>query len=386
MFSGTTNPPDPPKAPAPMIDSLAIMEQEIQAQRDLFVKGLPELFESARRAVASMSSLRRVVVTGCGDSGIASAVGQEFAPGDSSCPFLGVAPLDLLRGREVLGPGDLLVPISVTGRSAATIATARIAARGHAKSLALTAVADSSLAQACDRVLLLGGADSVCEPRPGVLSYARSLLGLAAIAEGLSAEGAPGRGSDGAAIPRADFRALADGFDGWVNLCHGFAERVLEGGFRRAHWLVTPRNSTTGRYAQMKCWETAGIDTLVCDPEEWAHGAFFATGAGVAVVGWLEGPEDEGDFLPAMRAARAVGGTSFLISPRPVSSGSDPEIPILVPREPLPDRLSPFWNVVPAQVLALHWGRRLDRAAFGFQDERRKKINFDTIYRGGDEA
>lgn len=141
-------------SPAPPSAAVSVSGRRMAALADNALAELGELTraiagDAAQQAVAEMTNAQRLYFTGTGRSGlVARALAMRlmhtgltsYAVGEVATP--------------AIGPGDLLVALSAKG-SGAVAAQAQKAARSGARVLALTATANSPLAEAADTVLLL---------------------------------------------------------------------------------------------------------------------------------------------------------------------------------------------------------------------------------------
>jgi len=101
------------------------------------------------------SSVRRIVVAGCGSAWNAGIVGKSVIEEQAGIPVEVGFSSELRYGGHPFGPDVLTIAISQSGETADTLAAARLAQSRGSRVLALTNAKGSTLAREADQVLLM---------------------------------------------------------------------------------------------------------------------------------------------------------------------------------------------------------------------------------------
>lgn len=358
-----------------MTDALNQMEREIVAQPALADALGPAFRERLHDLIPSeaVAPIERVHLVGCGDShqaGLATtlAFGQWAglpAEAHQALEFTGYrAPL--------VGPRDLVIPISNSGRVARTVEAAVMARARGARVIAITGNPDGPLARECGDALITNTASSV-GVTPGTHSFLASMIAAWSIAQHLSAASYPsGKGAGGLGphlthaldVARALPSSLLDLLDS------GVPPHVLGAG--PAHAIAL--------YAQMKFLESAAVTAMPFELEEWAHAGFFLATERTPVLIFAPEGESLARARELVRAPLALGAPVIAFVP----AGSESEwhgVHHVIPVPPnLPEALAPAALALPIQWLALGLARRRAATPLGFDDSARRDINFEQIF------
>lgn len=180
---GTTQFFAPPEALAANASSAAVLETSIRAGTDALTAlgGALEL-AALDRAIDTILSGRQVIAFGAGPSSTvaADAVFRLRAVGVTT---IGIADhLSAMIATRLLGPGDVVIAVSSTGRTSSTLAIADAAASAGASVIAITNQYGTPLANLADTVLAVGGA-----PLPAQMAAAGSRLAQLVVVDALVA-------------------------------------------------------------------------------------------------------------------------------------------------------------------------------------------------------
>ena len=232
---------------------------------------------------------RRAIFCGSGDSLAACMLAEAFSPHGARA----ADPLDLLKFPRAAADSDLYV-VSVSGRTVSNVRAAReAAARDGCSATAITSSADSALAGACGRTVMLqmGNTDA---STAGTISFVDAALTCVSLV---------GR------FERCDAAAL-------LSEAEGAAARFPALGGRGAVTFLGNRMTyPLAMYAAAKMAEVLGADARYERIEQFSHMGLFSSRPGdTAVI--LEDDGGHADRLASsleeagLRAVRAGGGGS----------------------------------------------------------------------------
>ncbi|WP_285414299.1 MurR/RpiR family transcriptional regulator [Variovorax sp. efr-133-TYG-130] len=180
---GTTRFFAPPEILGADATSATVLETSIRAGTDALaaLAGAVEL-PAVDEAVRAIQSARQVIAYGTGPSATvaADAVFRLRAVGVTS---IGIPDhLSAMIATRLLGPGDVVIAVSSTGRTAATLAVADAASSAGASLIAITNQYGTPLATLADVALVVGGA-----PLPAQMAAAGSRLAQLVVIDALVA-------------------------------------------------------------------------------------------------------------------------------------------------------------------------------------------------------
>jgi len=180
---GTTRFFAPPEALVPDSTSAAVLETSIRAGTDALtaLAGAIEL-PAFERAVDTIFSARQLLVFGAASSATvaADAVFRLRAVGVTT---IGIADhLSAMIAARLLGPRDVMLAVSSTGRTTTTLAVADAASSAGASLIAITNQYGTPLANLADVALVVGGA-----PLPAQMAAAGSRLAQLVVVDALVA-------------------------------------------------------------------------------------------------------------------------------------------------------------------------------------------------------
>lgn len=180
---GTTRFFAPPEALAADATSATVLETAIRAGADALAAlgGAVEL-AAFDKAVDTILAARQVIAFGAGTSATvaADAVFRLRAVGATT---IGIADyLSAMIATRLLGPGDVVIAVSSTGRTSTTLAIADAASSAGASLIAVTNQYGTPLAKLADIALVVGGA-----PLPAQMAAAGSRLAQLVLIDALVA-------------------------------------------------------------------------------------------------------------------------------------------------------------------------------------------------------
>jgi glucosamine--fructose-6-phosphate aminotransferase (isomerizing) len=224
-------------------------------------------------------SIKRIVITGCGDSymaGLAAELAFERLAGIPTEPMTAMqaARYGLLYQPRMFPRNPLVVGISVSGTVARTREAVAIARAEGALTVALTANPQAPLAQAAEKMLDCRVPDFAFAP--GVRSYRVSLLALYLLAIRL-AEVAGRLNQDEANGLRRELKNSADAIEATIAAVRDQARALAEATAAQKMFVFIGDgpNLATAQFSAAKVIEAAGRHALGQETEEWAHLQYF---------------------------------------------------------------------------------------------------------------
>lgn len=314
-----------------------LMQREIRDQPRLAAEELPRLRAEAAAALAALPRrAERLVLTGCGDSWIASLA---LAPAARTLLGPGCA-VHVEQSLEAaayfpFAPGDVLVASSVSGGVARTVEAAEAARRAGAAVIALTARPESRLAGLADGLVRLP--EPIARNTPHSRDYLAALIALGALLEALS----------GRAVAALDQigGVLGAELPGWEARAAELAPALAAA--ERLFLLGAGPSWASSLYGAAKLWEAGGVLGIAQEVEELAHGGHLLIRWGDAAV--LIAPSGPS----ATHAARMLPGmlrlglrVVVLTEESARFSGAE-----TVALPAFPDLWSPLLTAVPLQLL-----------------------------------
>jgi len=126
--------------------------------------------------------------------------------------------------------------------------------------------------------------------------------------------------------------------------------------------------------------EAAAYPAVGQEHEEWAHEQYFCTQPGTTTFVVAPPGASIDRAREQLQAIRDVGGQAVAIcdpADGETTSLADAILPIQASGDEL---LSPLVTPVPLELVALGFAQRLGRTMLGFDDDRRRAINFRQIF------
>ncbi len=333
------------------------------------VKSLPEMIRSEfgaldRQVRLLMNhdeclSVKRIVITGCGDShmaGIAAELAFEQIAG------IPTEPMRAMKSGRYAAPyrlshyphNPLVIGISVSGTVSRTREAVGLFSKQNLPTVAITGNPDSPLAQAADKVI-----DCTIPEfpfAPGVRSYRMSLLALYLLAIRLG-EVQDRFSQDEAKILRQNLLNTADAIEATI-------EAVDEKSFELAQAAADEKsfvyigdgpNFGTALFGAAKAIEAAGVHAMGQESEEWAHLQYFTTvetsTPTFLISPGYRGHNRVGELMPPLKK---IGRITVAIVPdgdQLIASKADWVFPVL---GDIPEAFTPMVYPVATELFAAH--------------------------------
>ena len=318
-------------------------------------------------------SVKRLYVTGCGDShhaAVASELAFEALAGRPTEPMSALQFARYAAGYlPPTGPGtNLVIGVSVSGEVARTTEALRLARQAGASTLALTAVPGSRVAEAAELVVLSTTPPFPNPPGehvPGVRSYLATQLALLLTAVRIGE--VRGHLDWGAATAvRRDILALADAAQRTVDACDQAAYALAEEWRDAAEFVFVGGgpNYGTALFCAAKVLEASGDGAVGQDTEEWAHLQFFARTAATPTFFITAGGRDLSRAAEAAVAARAIGRRVVAVAPASASTLQGIATRVLPLAEGVPEVFSPLLAAIPGELFAAYRAELLGEPFF----------------------
>lgn len=255
------------------------------------VESLPDLirseFEAVDHRVRSVLnhdeclSVKRIVITGCGDSHMAG-VATELA--FEKLARIPTEPMRANTGGRYASPytlshfpnNPLVIGISVSGTTSRTLEALQLFKSSGLPTMALAGNPDSPMGQLADKVLACTAPDFA--PAPGVRSYRMSLMALYLLAirlgevKGLYSQ-------DEAGKMRQSLLSTADAIEATITAVNDKTRQLAEAvANEKSHVFVGDGpNFGTAMFGAAKVIESAGVNAMGQESEEWAHLQYFSS-------------------------------------------------------------------------------------------------------------
>jgi glucosamine 6-phosphate synthetase-like amidotransferase/phosphosugar isomerase protein len=326
----------------------------------------------------------RIYLVGCGDSHYAGLATRFAFERWSGIPTEALESLEFSRYAIDSAPADaLVVAVSNSGRVVRTVESARVARERSIASLGLTYNPTSPLAETAS--MLLPWSYSDVGFGPGTLSYLASLVGLYALAVRLGQLN--GRLDETRAMATLDaITACGDDLAATIAANQVAAEQVATSlnGDALVCIVGGGPNYATALFGMAKFIEAAAYPAVGQELEEWAHEQYFCTQPGTTTIVVAPRGASIDRAREQLQAVRDMDGQAVAIcDPTDTETGllANARLPTQLPSDEL---LSPLVTPIPLELVALHFAQRLGRTMLGFDDDRRRAINFRQIFGSSD--
>lgn len=340
------------------------MIKEIQSLAELSNQIVGPLDETMRRKVDHdlILSLKRIYVTGCGDSHHAS-LATELA--FESLTGLSTEPMNAgLFGRYAAGfipktgpKTNLLVGISVSGQVSRTAEALRMGAQAGAVAAALTANPESPVASEASIVLDVPVPEfDIPEGTavPGVRSYYTSQMGLYLLAIRIAEVRNQINNSEAAKL-RDYLRGIADLISQTLEACEPIAKQAAQDWIDDSEFVFAGSgpNFATAIFSAAKILEASGDSSMGQDMEEWAHLQYFAKEVETPTFIITAGDRDLSRAEEVAVAAKQIGRKVAVIAPNSAKTlikSADVHFPI----PEVEERFSPLITSIPGDLFAAY--------------------------------
>jgi glucosamine--fructose-6-phosphate aminotransferase (isomerizing) len=322
----------------------------------------------------------RVYLVGCGDSHYAGLATRFAFERWSGIPTEALESLEFSRYAIQSAPSDaLVIAVSNSGRVVRTVECARVAGERGIASLGLTYNPDSPLADAT-RMLLPWTYQDVGFG-PGTLSYLASLVGLYAVAVRLGQLNGQLDDRRAAGILQA---IAASGDDVAATIDASTQPSAEVASTLTSDGLVCiiggGPNYATAVFGMAKFIEAAAYPAVGQELEEWAHEQNFCTRSGTSTFVLAPAGASLDRAREQLQAVRDMQGQAIAICAADDTEPAglaDAVLPVQLPDDEL---LSPLVTPLPLELVALAFAQRLGRTMLGFDDDRRRAVNFRQIF------
>lgn len=339
------------------------MVSQVNSLPQLIRESIPKFDESIRMTMDHnlCLSIKRLYVTGCGDSHHA-ALNTELA--FEAIAGIPTEPLTAMQFSHYAvgylpdsGPGtNVVIGISVSGEVARTTEALNLANLAGATTLALTATPGSRVDLAGSKTIFSTTTPFPDPPgihTPGIRTFAANQIALFLMAIRIGE--VRGRLTNEEAIAlRREVANLADLAEGTIQMCEQPA-RSLAGGWADAVDFVftgSGPNYGTALFSAAKILEASGDPALGQDTEEWAHLQYFVKQTGTPTFIISAGSRDVSRSVEVAEAAKAIDRRVVAITPPSnsrLNGWVDASLPIA---EGVREVFSPLILAIPGELFA----------------------------------
>jgi glucosamine 6-phosphate synthetase-like amidotransferase/phosphosugar isomerase protein len=317
----------------------------------------------------------RIYLAGCGDSHYAGLAARLAFERWSGIPTQALASLELSRYElDLAPPGAWVVCVSNSGKVVRTIEAAATARRRGLLSIGVTYDPASRLAETAETTLVYRYDDPGFGP--GTISYVASLGVLYALA----IRAAELAGRDVAGLLES-LEAQGEASTATIELAAAPSARLARGlpDGANVDFVGGGPGYGTAFFGRAKMIESAQSPGGAHELEEWAHEAFFCTGPGTTTIVVAPPGVSHDRAVEQLEAARQIGATAVAVCPpdAPAAAGADLVLPVA---EDTPEELSGLTYCIPLELLSYHYASARGLTMLGFDDERRKELNFHQIF------
>jgi glucosamine--fructose-6-phosphate aminotransferase (isomerizing) len=349
----------------------ANMIAQVESLPELIRTQFDELDARVRRLLnhEEYLSVKRIALTGCGDSHMAGVASELAFEQLSGVP---TDPLTAMQAARYAAPyfdrsftrNPLVVGISVSGTVARTREALIMARNSGALTVAITGNPESPLAQVAEKVL--GCVVPDFAPAPGVRSYRVSLLALNLLAIRI-AEIKGRLSQDEANGLRGQLKGTADAIEATIAAIREPVRKLAEA-CAREHYFVfvgDGPNYATALFSAAKLMEAAGRHAVGQDTEEWAHLQYFVNDAPSTPTFLISpGARGHGRMAELMEPLKRIGRTVVAVVPEgdtAISTGADWTLPVV---GNVPEIFSPMVYAVAGELFSAHLSQVIGEPPF----------------------
>ncbi len=350
------------------------MIAQVESLPELLREVLPKLDERSRVSLHPdlILSLKRIFITGCGDShhaGLTTKLAFEKLAG---IPTTIATSLQFARYEAGFLPRsgpktNLVIGISVSGSVARTYEALKMAQEAGATTLALTATPDSRVASAGEILFQAPNPEFPIpegEVSPGVRSFFVNQLALLMMAIRIG-EVRGHINSQEAQGYRDDIASLANVIETLIK-DQGKEMQQLANQWQDAEEFVFVGggpNFGTALFSAAKVLEASGDPALGQDTEEWGHLQYFARSPQTPTFLITAGDRDHSRMLEVAIAAKQIGRRVAAVCPADANDIlSQADAAFTFPR--VPEMFSALVTQVPGELFAAYRAEVLDEPFF----------------------
>jgi len=319
-----------------MINSM--MYTEITEQPEAIALGLPSFRQQIQSMRLKHTHLDRIVFVGSGDSYFAPLALELACYRNLQVPVSIWYSGDAATYRS-FRPSDLVIPISVSGQSAATLAAAQTARLQGSSLLAITGSGDSQLAQLAHHTLVFNF-HSRSRQTPHTVDYMSTLLAIAVIIEHL------------AETPLTFLDNLGERVDAVLTATQRVAAKIAGEIGDQDHFFFLGSGPDFGcaQYAAAKFWEAGGLWALPFELQEFAHGGHLLLEPGAPIIVVTSSAAAQHRLAQRLQSLTAIGGRPIVV----VEHSSVIEDAWTIATHYSGGEWSPFFTALPLQWLCLY--------------------------------
>jgi glutamine---fructose-6-phosphate transaminase (isomerizing) len=337
-----------------------------------------QLLDDARAALGGPAP-PRVYLTGCGDSHYAGLAARQAFESWTGIPTQALPSLEASRYELEAAPaGAWAICVSNSGQVVRTVEAAAVARERGLVAVGVTYDPESHLAQTADATVAYRYDDPGFGP--GTISYVASLTTLYALALH-AGELAGTLGSDDVEERLGLLEAQAEASAKTIELAGPVAERLGTETAADTKIDVVGGGPSYGTacFGRAKLIEAAHARGGAHELEEWAHEEFFCTGPGTLTIVVAPHGASVDRAIEQLEAVRAIGATAIAVCAPDSPAAAVADLVFPVAGDP-PEALSPLTYCIPLELFAYHFASSKGLTMLGFDDERRKALNFRQIF------
>ena len=356
------------------------MQAGIESQLPLVRSGASAAYRSIQRRLGRAPLPSQIFLVGCGDSWYCGLSTRLAFEAWSGLRTEALQAMEFSRYVVDYAPKDsLVIATSNSGRVSRTIECVKKANDRGLTTIGLTSNRDSSLASEAKVVIDLDYPER--RFAPGTSSYTASLLTLYALALQWAKLG--GHLSEREAQSQLDrISSLAGAMQETLTALDQPIRQLAQKVGREAKisFLGAGPNYGTALFAMAKMIEAAQHNAIGQELEEWAHEQYFVTGPDTYT--FVFAPEGAGldrarEQLLAIRDMQSYAIAICEMEDVETQNLADLCLPVFG----CPDEvLSPLIYCLAPELFALRFAQAKDRTMLGFDDPRRKSVNFRQIF------
>jgi glucosamine--fructose-6-phosphate aminotransferase (isomerizing) len=330
------------------------------------IRGVARSYDEAvRNSVDHMLSLsvKRVYLTGCGDSHHASLGAEMAFEHIAGIPTEALTSMQYARYAAQFMPKsepgtNLVIGTSVSGEVSRTLEALLLGKKYGATTIAMTATPGSRIGRAAEIMI-----DTTQPPFqdppgvhvPGVRSYVANQIGLLLVAIRLGEVRGRILTSEADKL-RKEIELLGDAAEKTIAACDEIARKMAEEwkDAREFVFVGGGPNFASALFSAAKVLEASGDSALGQDTEEWGHLQYFARQADTPTFLISAGDRDLSRMTEIAVAARQVGRRVAAVVPASASSITASAHSVLPLAEGVREMFAPVISAIPGSLFAAY--------------------------------
>jgi len=352
------------------------MHQQIDTLPQL-VRDIAHPFDESARATFSFelcTSLKRIYLTGCGDS-YHAPTGAELAFHQlANVPTQAISALTFSRYvagyLPPTGPNTtLVIAVSVSGVVSRTIEALRLAREAGAIGIALTGTPGAPLAQSAENIFQTTVPPLPDELRgmvvPGVRSYLASQMALYSAAIRIGEVRGHLTTANADAL-RAELVGLADVIEATIQVCEPLAREIVHAWGDIPEFVYVGAGPLYGAamFSAAKMLEASGDSAMAQETEEWAHLQYFAAHRTTPTILLSAANRDADRMAEVARAAHAIGRRTAAVLPAGEQAISEYVQHVLPVQGDVRECFAPLVYSIPGELLAAERAQAINAPYF----------------------